>query len=232
MESSRWQELGFLEESGVQGIRNLSKKEQEEVLNKLSASMETWNTKCLAGMESVFSTGQEQIFYQVFAHAYWEAYFKRKRNKAQYWNLKTLLLSAAGVSGAGAAVFGGIFTLLNTLLSHEKLVSGETAAQLIPAVKAYGPLCFGVLAAFVLMRFSWACLRDELARRNYRETWVRHSVTYHKLSAAMVRFQSGMMGKVEFMERVMEILEGSVQQFEYNITGKGRADSGREASGE
>lgn len=213
MEIERWQDLEVPPGSP----------DCQAALNRLSASVDSLGQKCLNNMESSFSTGGENIFYQVFARAFLECCHKRKMNKVRSWSLKTLLISAVGASGAGSVALGGFFALLNTLVScRGKGDFDASALQLIIAIKEHWLLCLAIPAALIVMWFSLACFKGELARRNYRETWARNSVTYHMLLLAMIRFQSGMMGKDEFMNRVFEILEGNIEQFEYNITGKTR----------
>lgn len=223
----RWQDLQGLSE----GFAKTS--DHKTALQALSASEEALGRTCLIGMEDAFSSEGEKLFYQVFARAYWETCLKRKTNKARYWGLGSLLAGAAGVSGAGGVLLGGCLTLLNLLLSYlDEPVSGALVLQLITSIKRRWFLCFLIPAAFVTLWFSLACFKNALARRNYRETWVRNSVTHHRLLLAMVRFQSGIIGKDEFMRNVLEILEGNIGRFEYNMSMSGKAPSntGREAA--
>jgi len=199
--------------------------DHQEKLNELSASLDSLRETCLNSMAHSFSTDEEQIFYQAFVCAFWENYHKRKLNKNHFWSLKTLLISALGVSGAGGLILGGIFALLNTLVSlREKGDFDAELLQLIMVIKSHWLFCFLAVAACMAVWFCLVCFKRELARRNYRETWVRNSVAYHRLFLAMIQFQSNRIGKEEFMDRVFEVLESNLDKFEYNITGTGAAE--------
>lgn len=233
MNIRRWQDLEFFSEDGDPKISNVDKKKPEIVLRKLSASEEDFYAECLLSLEDIFSTGDEKIFYQAFAHSYWEVYFKRQKNKGRYWNFVSLLVSLVG-AGGGAVVLAGVLTfltnlfiLLNTILSNFVELKPSTAEttgiwdQGIVLAKIYWfPCCVllvTILVAWGILRFILACFRHEAERRNYQEAWVRHSITYHRLNSAMVQFLSGMVEKPEFMKSVVEILGDNIKRFQNNM---------------
>lgn len=226
-----WKDLEFFSEDGDQRISSNDKKKPETALRSLGILEENFYAECLLSLEAFFATDQEKIFYWAFVYAYWEVYFKRLKNKRRYWNFRSLLVSLVGASG-GVVVLAGVFafltnlfTLLNTVLSNLTKSGAEEVkgilGQGIALVKTYWlPSCVllaAILAAWGILRFIFACLRQEAVRRNYQEAWVRHSITYHRLNSAMVQFLSGMVGKPEFMKTVVEILGDNIERFQNNM---------------
>ena len=199
MSVKRWQELGFyLENSGE--LSSSDKKRPKEMLDKISDSEENMYAEYLSKLETYFTSEEEIVFYRAFSYAYWETFYKWKNNKKRFWNIKSLILPVVGVGGGGAARFTGFFSRFSVGRYNKQgsfggeTVSSETLKQIASnfwgVVSGYWVPCLGILIAWIVARLSLVSFREELKRRDYRETWVRHCITYHGLNTLMVRFLS------------------------------------------
>lgn len=212
-----WEELDFLNADGeLKDVRERPKEIKGD-LDKLSGFMEKFYAHCLADLRPKFQ-GENNCFYEAFSYAYWETYLKRKKNKAQYWSLRSLILPIIGVGGAGSVAVTGFITILNTLLANiQPFSEREYLSWLLAHVKIYLPPCLLFFTALVVVWFCVVCYQSELRRRDYRGTWVRHSMAYHRLNLSIVRCSSGMITEADFMKETMEILGNNLKQFEYNL---------------
>lgn len=203
-----------------------------KITNELQASAESMFKENLKYLENDFQGEQEKIFFQAFIHAYWETYYKRCKNKQWYWSAKSLILPVIGTGGSGIVVITSACTVFSSLLSSSSAaVSDSGFFQLIAFVKAYGIPCLILVVAALIMAFSITCLKAEVKRRDYRGTWVRHSVTYHNLNLMIIRYLSGLLDKNQFMEKTLEVLGNNVERFAYNSKTKLTVEGKDESTG-
>lgn len=126
----------------------------------------------------------------------------------RYWSWLSVLLLVLGTGGSG--------TVVVSLLSIARAIysDSEVSATLADAARTYARLLVPLFLALALLI---ACMLVEFKRRNYKDTWVRHSTTYHRLNIAMIRHLSGLTGEEDFMREVLQILEADIAYFEHNI---------------
>lgn len=183
--------------------------------NKLKQEIEFLNVSatelyetCLQSLKLKFQGGERELFYQSFENAYRQIYYKGRENKKHYWSKTSLVMFVLGTGGSGTVAAVSLFSIVRTLFS----VSMESGA-----LTAITHSCVPLLLLFLLaLGFLTACLFSEFERRNFRDTWVRHSTAYHKLNIAMVQYLSGLTGEEDFMKEVLRILETNIDRFERN----------------
>lgn len=175
---------------------------------RLNVSAEELYETCLQSLKVKFQGEKRELFYQSFENAYRQIYYKSRENKKRYWNKTSLVMFVLGTGGSGTVVAVSLFSIVRALFS----VSMESGTLAV-ITQSCGPL---LLPFFLALGFLTACLFTELERRNYRDTWVRHSAAYHRMNIAMVRYLSGLTDEEDFMKETLRILEADVDRFEHN----------------
>lgn len=188
-------------------------KQEIECLNV--SAVELYET-CLQSLKLKFQGEERELFYHSFENAYRRIYYKSRENKKRYWNKTSLVIFVLGTGGSGTVAAVSLFSIVRILFS----VSTESGA-LATITQSCAPLLLPFLLA---LGFLAACLFSEFERRNYRDTWVRHSAAYHRLNIAMVRYLSGLTDEEDFMKEALRILEADVDRFEHN-TGASQGSS-------
>lgn len=188
--------------------QNTKKQNQEIKCLKVSA-VELYET-CLETLKSKFQGERKELFYQSFENAYRQISYKNRENKRRYWSRTSLLLIVLGTGGSGTVAAVCLFTIARELFS----ASTESGALTAVIQSCVSPILIFLLA----LGFLAACLFTEFERRNYKETWARHSAAYHRLNISMVRHLSGLTGEEDFMKEVLHILEVDIDRFEHNIS--------------
>lgn len=184
--------------------------EQEREINCLRVSAEELYESCLKNVKSKFQEEGKAIFYQSFENAYRQIYYEARKNKKRYWNRTSIFLLVLGTGGSGTAAAVSLFSFVRILFS----VSAES--DMLPDIAlSYAPL---LLSLCLALGFLMACLFTEFKRRNYKDTWIRHSVAYHRLNITMIRYLSDLISEEEFMKEVLHILETDVERFEQNAS--------------
>ena len=190
------------------GVRETVSGARERESGVLSDRAEELYESCLNALKSKFQDDGKKLFYQLFENAYRQIRDKSRENKMRYWSWLSVLLLVLGTGGSG--------TVVVSLLSIARAIysDSEVSATLADAARTYARLLVPLFLALALLI---ACMLVEFKRRNYKDTWVRHSTTYHRLNIAMIRHLSGLTGEEDFMREVLQILEADIAYFEHNI---------------
>lgn len=188
--------------------RKMANDKLKQEIERLNVSATDLYETCLQSLKLKFQGEERELFYQSFENAYRQIYYKSRENKKRYWNKTSLVMFVLGTGGSGTVAAVSLFSIVRALLS----VSMESGI-----LAAITHSCAPLLLPFLLaLGFLTACLFSEFERRNYRDTWVRHSVAYHRLNIAMVQYLSGLTGEEDFMKEVLRILETDIDRFERN----------------
>lgn len=146
-------------------------------------------------------------FFCAELHASEEAY---RRNKRQAWDKKSYVLYSVGYILAA----GGSAIVTQLILDKISNAPSKTAMGI-----AGGVLIVGAIMSSIK---SW---RD---KRDYDETWARHSARYHRLRLILNQFLLSKKTVKEFnifSQKTFAILERNLDQFELNISSKGLAEA-------
>lgn len=181
---------------------------QQQEIDCLSASAEKLYEACLQDLKSKFQGEGKELFYQSFENTYKQICYKRRENKKHYWSKTNLVLLILGTGGSGTIAVASLFSIVRNFFSA--LPEFDT---LLTAIQSCTPL---LLPLFLALIFLIVCLSAEFERRNYRDTWVRHSAAYHRLNIAMIRYLSNLTSEEDFMKEVLRILEANIERFECN----------------
>ena len=188
--------------------RKVKNGKQQQEIDCSSASAGKLYEVCLQDLKSKFQGEGKELFYQLFENTYKQICYKRRENKKHYWSKTNLVLLVMGTGGSGTIAAASLFSIVREFFSA--LPESDT---LPAAVQSCAPLLLLFLLALI---FLTACLYTEFKRRNYRDTWVRHSAAYHRLNIAMIRYLSDLTSREDFMKEVLRILEADIERFERN----------------
>lgn len=133
-----------------------------------------------------------------------------------------ILVLATGGSGTVAAA--SLCSIVTAFLPSLKELG---SSALTAFTHSPGPLIWVFLLSLGLLA---SCLSVEFKRRNYRDTWVRHSAAYYRLNLAMVWFLSGLTEEEDFMKEVLRILESNLISFGDSATSSRGVRTGTEVA--
>lgn len=171
-------------------------------------SLQSWCSQVSSECSDFLYNPKE--FYEFFCtelHAAEEAY---RRNKKHAWDKKSYVLYSVGYILAS----GGSAVVTQLILDQISNAPSKTAIGI-----AGGVLIAGAIMSSIK---SW---RD---KRNYDETWARHSARYYRLRLILNQFLLSQKTSKEFnlfAQKMFAILERNLDQFELNISSKGLAEA-------
>lgn len=184
---------------------------QAQEKGSLSHSAAGLYETCLDTLRLKFQGEEKELFYRSFENAYRQISYKNRENKRRYWSKTALVLMVLSTGASGTAAAVSLFAIARELFS-----TSTQSGALTAIIQSCIPL---ILVFLLALGFLAACLFTEFERRNYKETWARHSAAYHRLNIAMVRHLSGLTDEEDFMKEALHILEADIDRFEHNISG-------------
>lgn len=197
--------------SPFEATQKMAKEKWKQEIDNLDISEEKLYEGCLQILKAKFQGEGRELFYRSFENTYRQIYYKRKVNKRRYWSTVTLVLLVLGTGGSGTVAAASLLSIVNTFLPA---MTESDGSSLVALVQSHSPLFLVFLLALGFLTF---CLAAEFERRNYKDTWVRHSTAYYRLNIAMIRFLSNLMNEDDFMKEVLQILETNLTRFEHGV---------------
>ncbi len=188
----------------------------------------------------------KHTFIEMFVYSLMEAYSNYQRCKGKAWDDKQTdtPLAKSSIKKNRSNFFkeiwsflkqGGFFLLGTALVAVVIMLQGEyEPSDLVTVIfiPLFG-LCFDTWRKDAERKEAILSKQekdkaDKLARaekkRNYFETWVRHSSRYNRLELAMRKFNVSQKTEEDFnqfVEKTFSILERNLDQFEQNMSGNG-----------
>lgn len=156
----------------------------------------------------LLSTEKRLAFYNFFRGAIRDEYNRYKSHKTTAWSF---------VKNIPWMIGSATLPVLSALASHFA-VQGENATLEISWLIA------GLIAA------TWIVIKiytDRIKNKNAKETWVRHSVCFHRLQLELSRFLLSERSERDyhvFYETSFAILNQNLDQFALNLSSQGLAE--------
>lgn len=153
------------------------------------------------------SQNEQKTFFSFFRDAACGALYRYLVAKEKAWSWKSTIIPAAC---AGAPAFlGSVLSLL---------IKTPESPVLLPTT------VLSIVVAVVAFSYVYSELRK---KRNYFETWVRHSACFFRLSLELSRFILSPRFDEDFdtlKEKTFAILSQNLDQFTLNLSGNGLAE--------
>lgn len=168
-------------------------------------------------------------FFQYFQDAVIGAYYRYKRTKKKNWSKKEELIKS--ICSALTPVFSAVaLTVITAII--EQWVSGDTTvlesllSGSITAMLAKWPLLIAPISAILACWLTLHVRNEGHKKRNYHETWVRHSTCHSRLRLAMSAFLISDRKDADYQKFVNDtfaVLEQNIDQYGLNLFPKGIA---------
>lgn len=196
--------------SGMEYIIQEYGKDWKE-LEIIKAQMESLDISLFANNMKEYkqwcSQNDQQAFFNFFRDAAYGALYRYLVAKEKAWSWKSTIIP---VICAGAPAFlGSAVSLWNK--------TSENSFLLPTAI-------LSVVIAVVAFSYVYSELRT---KRNYYETWVRHSACFYRLSLELSRFILSPKADVDFntlKKKTFAILNQNLDQFTLNMSSNGLAE--------
>lgn len=178
-----------------------------EMLETSLLELKSWTEKDL-DLPQLPSAEKRTTFYNFFSSAIRDVYNKYESHKTTTWsfvrNIPWMLCTA-------------VLPVFSALAAHMLVEEGTSATEI-------SWLTAGLIAA------AWIVVKiysERVQSKNAKETWVRHSVCFHRLHLELSRFLLSERGEKDyriFYNSTFAILHQNLDQFALNLSPQGFAE--------
>lgn len=158
------------------------------------------------------------VFADLFEQMLWETYFKRLKNKRLTWNFFLVALESVLGFICSATMASIALQTLNSIIQN------KLSSQTNDAIALVGTFQKGLMGIVILLLFVISARWFQ--KHKYRQTWVRHSQSFHALNMSLIKFlyttARTEKDRKEFEEEVFRLLNDNLSRFSLNMEHNGR----------